>query len=467
MIFLDAGNRGKTLDAARDLSLYLILWVVVAAVVVAAHWRRQLHGVGLVLGYVIGLTLIHFTGAIVYLADIQHLHDPDEVAIGFREATLGLIAFAVGSLVIGPSLLATRRHPLDQEQRYEMDSRLPKAYLLIGTISYVALATFLGDIPTLSALVAAGQQVFIVGLCLLCWKAWKEKRRYAFARLLLVALMFPFITMAVQGFIGFGAASMAVVLLFAASFVRPRWKLLVVALIGIYVGLSVFVTYSQDRAEIREVVWGGRPMPERFERVYLSTIQTEWFDPGNEVHLSQIDNRLNQNHLVGAAVQHLDASQRYGHGETIVQSFLALVPRFLWPEKDIEAGSGDLVSQYTGLEFGEATSVGIGHVLEFYVNFGSVGLLVGMLMMGTIVTVLDVLAGRRLAVNDWRAFAPLFLVGVSFLHVGGSFVELSASAAASLLLVLFTNGILYRFQRGTEKHSFPSDPAVSPESSLR
>ena len=446
---------------ADNLGFWLLLWALGVAIITAAHWRRKLYGVGLVLGYLLNLSLIHFTGAAVYLNDDRHLYDPHDVVTGLRESTWGLLAFGFGSLFVARAFLGMRRlNPNDRP--YEMNLALPKAYLVVGTICYLALATFLKNVPTLSALIAAGQQVFLAGLCLLAWKAWKENNRRGLIVVLIVAAVFPFLTMMFQGFIGFGAAAMAVVYVFVASLIRPRWKVLVAALVLTYLGLSVFVTYSQDRAEIREVVWGGQAVPERFERIYLTTVEIEWFDSGNPIHLEQLDRRLNQNHLVGAAVEQLGTTQQYGNGDTIAQSIAAIVPRFIWPEKDIEAGSGDLVSKYTGLEFNESTSVGIGHILEFYVNFGSFGVVAGMMILGTAITVLDVLAARRLAINDWRGFGPLFLVGVAFLHVGGSLVELTSTAGASLVLVLVTNAFVFRFHSSKQREQEQTRELAAP-----
>ncbi len=47
------------------------------------------------------------------------------------------------------------------------------------------------------------------------------------------------------------------------------------------------------------------------------------------------------------------------------------IPRALWPNKPVVGGSGDLVSTYTGIRFADGTSVGIGQVLESFVNFGT------------------------------------------------------------------------------------------------
>src|SRR5581483_4816549 len=212
-----------------------------------------------------------------------------------------------------------------------------------------------------------------------------------------------------------------------------------------YVGLSFYVSYMRDRGEIREVVWGGRPLDERVEQVWGTIVEMEWFNPSDQVHLWQIDRRLNQNGFLGLAVERLArGDNEYAYGETVLDSLLALIPRAVWADKPVFAGSGDLVTRFTGVRFAEGTSVGIGQVMELYVNFGTTGILVGFLIIGTAVAIIDRRAREALDREDWKAFALWYMPGVAILQVGGAFVEVTGTAAASLVATLAVNRILYR-----------------------
>ena len=91
-------------------------------------------------------------------------------------------------------------------------------------------------------------------------------------------------------------------------------------------------------------------------------------------HLFALDQRLNQNYLVGMGVmRHREGEAELLYGATV--PFWALIPRAIWPDKPAVGGGGDLVSQFTGIKFAEGTSVGVGQVLEFYMNFGMPGVL--------------------------------------------------------------------------------------------
>jgi hypothetical protein len=444
------------MDSSSNIALWLVVWIGAASVIVYGRFRNGSIGVGLVLAYVLNLWLIHWLTAFLYLRPEHQYYDRQLVERGFEQSAYGMLAFAFASVVLTPFLMKLRSVQ-DVRTVYEVHQNLPKAYIVIGTSCYMLLSSFLPHLPTVEALVSVGQQIFVIGLCLTCWMTWWKKDMKAFISWCGVPLLLPFITMFSQGFLGYGFIAGLTVLAFLVGFVGFR-KVVVVGLLLGYVALSVYVTYMRDRREIREVVWAGESLPNRLERIYGTMTTFEWFDPLDESHLGRIDARLNQNVLVGMAVTRLSDSGDYAYGETIWQSLLALIPRAVWPEKPIFAGSGDVVSQFTGLGFAEGTSVGVGQVMEFYVNFGVAGVIFGFVIMGVLVTVIDITAGQRLLEDDWQRFTLWYLIGISFLNVGGSLVEVTGSAGASLVVALLINKfVLHRFQRKRSLESWEAE----------
>jgi hypothetical protein len=159
--------------------------------------------------------------------------------------------------------------------------------------------------------------------------------------------------------------------------------------------------------------------------------------------------RLNQNYLVGAAVRNLESgSKEHAHGQTVIEAFQSLVPRALWPSKPVAAGSPRIVTEYTGITFAAYTSVGVGQVMEFYINFGTAGVIIGFLLFGTLLTLLDTWAAERLWRGDWLQFAMWFLPGLALMQAGGSLVEVLSSAGAGMLAVLFVNRFIVRARLG-------------------
>jgi hypothetical protein len=437
------------MDNSTNLAPWLIVWMVTVTVTVIYSRRESKSvGTGLVLAYLLNLWLLHWVATSLYLLPWYQYYDTTLVEAGLVQSTYGILAFAFGSLVLAPAVMQSQRFQKAQAVSYRPHPDLPKAYMVMGAASYALLSSLLGQLPTANALTAVGQQLFVVGLCLTCWQAWWEKEARDFTGWCGVVLLLPFITIVSRGFIGYGAVASLIVLTFIVSFVRLRLKLVAAGLVLVYLGLSFYVSYMRDRSEIREVVWGGQPLQSRIERVFTTLSTLEWFDPWDESHLLRVDQRLNQNFLAGVAVHQLSESGDYAYGETIWQALMALIPRALWPEKPVVAGSMGLVSRYTGIPFAEGTSVGIGQVMEFYINFGTMGVVLGFLILGVIITLIDSTAAQRLLQRDWQGFALWYLVGISFLQVGGSLVEVTSSAGASVAVALLANRyLLYRFQR--------------------
>jgi hypothetical protein len=200
----------------------------------------------------------------------------------------------------------------------------------------------------------------------------------------------------------------------------------------------------RDRNTIREVVWGGSSTAARVTQLKGTFTEFEAFNIYDVEHLYRIDRRLNQDFLVGAAVRWLEMNpERFAGGETIADAVLALIPRSLWPDKPMSAGSGDLVSRFTGIRFAEGTSVGVGPILELYVNFGSTGVFVGFFCLGAVLSTVDRRAAFYRNAGDWTRFVYWFLPGVAMLQVGGSLMEVTTSAG-SAIVVGVTAGTLVR-----------------------
>jgi hypothetical protein len=434
------------------LSELLLLWVGVMGLLVFVRLRWKIPGTGLTLAYLLNLSLIHLVGAAVYLLPAFQDHDPRLTEMGFEQSFYGVVAFVFGGLVITPILMKKGILPR-AKGTHQVDVRLPKAYVGCGVLFYLLSATFLGHLPTATAIVSTGQQLVVVGLALCCWKAWRENSIRKLLGWLAMSLVLPFTTLITAGFLGYGAIAVLTILIFVSSFVRSPIRVILVGSLTIYLGLSVFVSYMRDRTDIRATVWGEQSFEDRFDKISKTVTTLEWFDPGNFEHLQRIDGRLNQNFLVGSAVYELGQTQNFARGETLWDALLALIPRAIWPDKPITAGSGNLVSRYTGIDFASGTSVGVGQVMEFYLNFGTPGVVIGFIIMGVLVTAFDWQAAERLARNDLHGFVLWFLPGIALLQVGGQLVEITASAAASLFVALMVNRLLDSWHAGSELRS--------------
>lgn len=440
------------------LRLWLGVWVLVSVATVWLRWRRGALGVGLVFSYLLQMWVIHGLAAAIYGFFPWYEHfDPKIVENGFLQASCGFVALGMGSGVIGPFLARQLKLFKAREGLVAPDPRLAKMYIGIGLACYGILLPLSAAIPSATALSAAGWRLVTAGLALVLWGAWREGANRKFLVWLFGSCIgLPLLTVVTQGFLGFGAVIVLTLLAFVGSFFRPRWKIVILGLLLSYIGLSVYVTYMRDRENIREAVWGGSSLQARLDELQNSFKTMEWFDPRDEDHLERIDGRLNQNLLVGAAVDHLASGyEEFARGQTLWEAFLSLIPRVFWVEKKIIAGSSDLVSQYTGKVFAEGTSVGIGQVMEFYVNFGTASVILGFLFLGIVVAILDLGADSRLKKGDWSGFIYFYLPGLSLIETGGSLVEAVSGAGAGVTVAFLVNKFLLR--RFLEKDLTPRE----------
>ncbi len=449
------------------LAFYLGAWLVVALVTVYVHWRRTGGGVGLVFAYLLSFWALHWVAGPLYLLPWYRYQDDYFVRLGVEQSTYGIVAFACGSLGLAPLVTRLFHFQRTEKVSYSPHPALPAVYLLAGAGSYLLLSSAVGALPTANALISVGQYLFVVGLCLQCWVAWRQRAERQFVFWLSIAFVLPVVTILSRGFMGYGAAATLVVCTFVASFLRPLWKVAIVGLVLMYLGFSFYVNYMRDRDEIRTAVWGQQSLFARVDRILMTMRNFEWFDPRSEEHLQRVDDRLNQSVFIGAAVSQLSESQAYAYGATLRQALLALVPRVLWPEKPVFGGSGNLVREYTGFRFSEGTSIGVGQVLEFYINFGTLGVVLGFLIFGVVLTLIDVIASRQLMADNWQGFVLWYLVGISCLQIGGSLVEVFGSAGASVVVAVLLNRFIFtRLQKQpASRRAFFSPSQVTPQQS--
>lgn len=455
-----------------DIQTGVILWLVALGAILVGLRTRGTLGVGLVLAYFLNLALIHLPGAMLYLNPEYAYYKRSWVELGFEQSTYSVLGLAVGALAT--SWLIHQMHPREipaetnSKSQVVFSTWMHRFYVALGLLSYFVISPLANNVPTLSAVVSVMNQLLLLGICLGMWHAWQHQNWRALAFWILTLGALPVMTIVVQGFIGFGTIALLTGLSFLASFFRPRWLILLTGAAFLLFGVSAFITYFRDRDEIRHIVWGGEGLGERVGQVVETFVEFEWFDPGNERHLRSIDMRLNQNWLVGVAIEQLaEGEVEYKYGATIMDAAVAVIPRALWPDKPVGAGSGNMVSQATGIEFAQGTSIGVGQVLEFYYNFGVYGVIAGGLLWGIALSLLDTLASRALFSSNARRFTLFYLLGLGLIQPGGSLVEVAATTAAAVIASLIVNDFLIPFFVGafqdeeTGKGS-PNEPNVPP-----
>lgn len=428
-----------------------LLWLGILLVIVFTQRAQATLGVGLVLAYYLNLALIHVPGALLYLDPDYGFYKRSWIDLGFEQSTYAILAFGVGAMGTLWFLRQTRIvPPMSTDEVWNsgllFNPWLHRLYVAVGLVSFLIVTPLARNVPTFSAVVSVLNQLLLVGICMGIWNAWRSGRIRELGFWVLTLGGMPVLTIVFQGFIGYGTVALMTGLSFLASFFRPRWLILVVGIVFVVVGASAFVTYFRDRTEIRKVVWGNESLEERAVTVLETFGEFEWFDPSNRRHVNSVDARLNQNWIVGAAMENLEnGGAEFKSGSTIVDAAISIIPRAIWADKPTRAGSGSLVTDATGVEFAKNTSIGVGQVLEFYFNFGTVGVVVGSFLWGVALSLLDSTASRYLIAGDARQFTIYYLIGLGLIQPGGSLVDVAATAAAAVVAALVVNDVLVPF----------------------
>ena len=431
----------------------LAVWLFVAALIMWSQRRWGGASCGIPFVYVVGLAIGHVPGAVLYLDPTYEFYNPQFVETGFQITTLGVVGFMVGVLIAGTRARIPRRRSVASAKSEEVSratapeiNRLAWFFLLSGFVVQFVISPALQG-QSLTALLSGLSQLTVAGTCLGLYAAYITGNRVLLRRWLLVASAFPVITLLASAFLGYGVASLLIVVCFALELFRPRLWTVVPFSIAIFLGISIFVTYARDRGEYRHAAWvEGASLEQRAERVINTFTNFEWVDLDNPKHRTNIDMRLNQNDLVGAAEAHIAAGRAdYAYGETFWVALVAPIPRILWPDKPVFGGSGDLVADYTGYSFADGTSVGLGQALEFFINFGWTGEFWCYVLYGVACRRLDMYAAFALRAGEYRRFLLLFLPAMAFIQSGGALAEVVASAAGSFFSALLAAALADRY----------------------
>jgi hypothetical protein len=425
---------------ATDMTGWVIIWAAVAVLIAVVRTVRGAGGVGLVTAFLVNFGMAYWLGAAIALLPWYSPPNLDAIFAGFRQSTFAIVGFAVGVVVLSP-----RPVELGANSHVDRLARLPRIYVALGLACFVVLLPVASRVPTASALVSQGWNLAIAGLALGCWSAWIRTRPVAFGWWLTATLCLPLLTILTQGFLGYGTSAAIAVLCLVASFYRPRWRVFAATLALLFVGLSLYVTYMRDRTGIRDVVWGGAPVSERVDTLYQTITTIEWFDIHNPDHLARITVRLDQNAQVGAAVEYIDQGlARFAYGQTLIDGMVGLVPRVIWPTKPVVVGGAALVTRYTGVVFDPTTTVGVGNVMESYISFGTIGVILWFTFLGAVLARVDAIASRHLRRGAWPRFVLWYVPGLSLLAVNGSIVELTSSVGAAIVVTLAVNALVGR-----------------------
>lgn len=433
--------------------LFVLLWLL----------RRNGPSLALPFAYLSLLVVNHVPGAFAPIMDEEFYAHLPEVTEGIKLTAIGIVVFVFGVW------LARYR---TQEQQVAPQVPSPLAvfredkpfwiFCLLGGWIFVFGLTPLRNLPSVGAVIYNGGAIWMLGILLgLRWSVRNKKHLWTIFWTLCL-LIYPAMILVTSGFLSYGTTASLIVVCILAVAARGYWRVFVaIALVG-YMGLSLFSNYFQARDKIRDAVWAGATIERRVGAI--SAIFTEWkfFDSSDKLVLAGLDLRLNQNYFVGLAAQNLDnGTVDYLRGSSVSDALLSLVPRALWPGKTVFGGSPEIVAKMTGLYLSSWTSFGVGNVMEFYINFGLPGLIIGFLVLGWALGRLDHRAALAESRGDYATVMLFFLPGVALIQPIGSMVELVGSASSAWIAAYFWKWAWDRWRERKQAQSLPMPEAVA------
>lgn len=433
----------------------LAIWVALLVALVVFAVGRPHEGGTLTLAYFVGLSLIHVPGVLPFLGAAPDLANGEDTRIGFELTILGMVAFVAGAIA-ARATAGGRIKP-----RAKMTSREGAAFgrvgwrmLLIGAVTYFILIPFSYRVPSLTATVSAFATLLIVGLWFLLYRAVLQSEQRRTLATLAVLPLLPLATLVTGGFLGYGVYWVLSIIAFLFVIARRRQWFYIATPVAVFLGLSLFVTYMGQRTGIRELVWEEHAgLMDRLDRVSRLVTDFRLLDLSAREDIEALGGRLNQNWLVGAAIDRLDNGLvQFAYGSTV--HLWALIPRAIWPEKPQVGGGGDVVSDFTGLTFDANTSVGAGQVFEFYVNFGVPGVVFGFIFWGFVLMRLDRGIMRTLVASDMPGLLLRAMPGLTLLQPGGNLLEIMIAFVAALIAAgVISKTKLFEFLKPTRELS--------------
>ena len=198
--------------------------------------------------------------------------------------------------------------------------------------------------------------------------------------------------------------------------------------------LLLFVSYFLNRDNLRKATWGGGSLQERLTQASKIITDIALFNASNPKQLQALDDRLNQNKFAGMAARRIASHDvNFLYGRSVQEGLVALVPRALWPDKPVFAGSSQLIREMAGFVVNETTSFGVGQVMEFYVNYGDIGVVVGFLLFGIAYGWIDRNAASALQGAEFGQAFIWFLPGIGMAAPLASIAEIMGNVAAALV----------------------------------
>ena len=241
------------------------------------------------------------------------------------------------------------------------------------------------------------------------------QKRLTFAeQVILFGLVFP-----MEAAIRLNTGLLANLMLFMLLIALVRW-IVVRRVAWVTIGLLalIVVAFSPVKREYRNQVWWN-PQGANMSVLEKSELMVRlageyWLDPDAAERADVGENilgRLDQLTILGIDVVATPESVPYWGGESFKDGLYVFIPRILWPDKPTMTIGNAFGHRYDILDPGdETTSWNLPWIIEFYANFGLLGVVAGMALVGVALALLE----RRFGHPDNTKIDAVVAMAITF-----------------------------------------------------
>lgn len=303
-------------------------------------------------------------------------------------SVFGLFAMVAGIHVAWLPRLSERRTlagaMLDDRLPAHLTEEMGWLTFCVGAVAEL-LYTAVYNVPTVSTAAHCLSTLARIGLCILLVTAIENRR---WARFVLALAVFQILSVVSSLATGFSFIRFATLLplavIWLASAGGRSSRILRVCVLGPVCAAATFAAstaWLDTRRLIRGGFLAGLPVWEQAREFFTAYLENLTIPTADSI-MRTIMLRVDMTVILAAQVLHQPAVEPYSYGRTMLSSFYTLIPRALWQDKPVVAGGSAFVSQFSGLQWDSATSVGLPYPFELYANGGRLWVIVGLAIIG-------------------------------------------------------------------------------------
>ena len=216
-------------------------------------------------------------------------------------------------------------------------------------------------------------------------------------------------------------------------------------------GLVFLTIYQGVKKEYRQSAWETN-LSTADKLAVLSELIT--FDSFTGLFESKLEdnesfiltiNRLNQGWQTGMVYDHVPSIVPFENGKDLANDiFSSIMPRFLWPNKRM-VNDPERFSYYTGYELNEITSMSIGVLGDFYVNFNFGGSLIALYLFGLFLALLVKWFYIKFVSNDLINLVWLPFIFSYLIRPGNEFYMVLNHIIKALIIFYLIRKFLYPY----------------------